>query len=105
MEMELLDRVKKALELCRYDPNPEDDDQPCKMVVSCEICPYWSDERGCQQTDLFNDALLLLNAKEVKPVRSGRNLTWYYCCGACGQPIDPGDPYCRKCGKKVKWDE
>lgn len=55
--------------------------------------------------DLQN-AIALLKAQEpVKPERSGRNLTWYYCCGACGQPIDPGDPYCRKCGMKVKWDD
>lgn len=50
------------MELCRYDPDPEDPEQECKQLVSCDICPYWSDEErggyyGCHMTDLFNDAL------------------------------------------------
>lgn len=29
---------------------------------------------------------------------------WWYVCGACSGAIDKGDAYCRRCGKKVKWD-
>ena len=47
---------------------------------------------------------LLKTQEDVMPERSGKGKYWYYCCGNCGQPLDPGDPYCRKCGKKVKWD-
>ena len=59
--MEMLENVRKALKLCSYDPDPYDDDQPCKVIVSCEICPYWDEERGCRETDLFNDTLKLLD--------------------------------------------
>lgn len=30
--------------------------------------------------------------------------TSYYVCGECHQPIDPVDRYCRRCGRKVRWD-
>lgn len=59
--MDMLESVKKALRLCSYDPDPYDDDQPCKVMVSCEICPYWDEEHGCREADLFNDALKLLD--------------------------------------------
>ena len=62
--MEMLENVRKALRLCSYDPDPYDDDQPCKVIVSCEICPYWDEERGCRETDLFNDTLKLLDKLE-----------------------------------------
>lgn len=60
-------------------------------------------------TNLVFKVITMLNTaseqqKPVKPERSGKGTTWYYCCGACAQPIDPGDPYCRRCGKAVKWD-
>lgn len=64
----------------------------------------------CVEVSLLRDACTLLNIKDnhdqpVKPERSGKGTTWYYCCGACAQPLDPGDPYCRKCGKAVKWGD
>ena len=40
----------------------------------------------------------------ILPVRSGHNAAWWYSCGACGAPLDPGDAYCRRCGKAVKWE-
>lgn len=40
----------------------------------------------------------------VKPERSGHNVTWWYSCGACGAPLDPGDAFCRRCGRAVKWE-
>ncbi len=57
------DEVIKALELCRYDPDPG---QEPKSMVSCDICPYWSDKFGCRMTDMFNDALALLKAQEPR---------------------------------------
>lgn len=67
--MEMLENVRKALKLCSYDPDPYDDDQPCKVIVSCEICPYWDEERGCRETDLFNDTLKLLDKLEEPETR------------------------------------
>jgi hypothetical protein len=58
------DDVIKALSLCRYDPDPG---QECKQLVSCDICPYWSDETGCRMTDLFTDAIALLK-EEPRPL-------------------------------------
>ena len=54
-----IEDTKKALRLCQYDPDPG---QECKMLVACDICPYWSDERGCEQVELLKDAL---NAVEL----------------------------------------
>lgn len=28
-----------------------------------------------------------------------------YTCGACNAPLDRGDAYCRRCGKRVQWTE
>ena len=28
-----------------------------------------------------------------------------YSCGACGGRIEPGDAYCRRCGKAIRWNE
>lgn len=42
----------------------------------------------------------------VKP-KVGHNIghTWWYACGACSETIDPSDKFCRRCGRKVRWDE
>lgn len=66
------DEVIKALSLCRYDPDPG---QESKQLVSCDICPYWSDEVGCRMTDLFNDALALLKHEQKR----GRWITYPEC--------------------------
>ena len=31
-------------------------------------------------------------------------MTGLYSCGSCGDPILLGDRFCRRCGKRVKWD-
>jgi hypothetical protein len=74
----------------------------------CLKCPYHDD--GCETT-LCNDAIALLQEQEpVEPRVANGGLpdndhgTWWYECGLCGTPVDPCDEYCRKCGKKVKWD-
>ena len=53
------------------------------------------------------EALALLKEQEpVKPTRIGNMMK----CGKCGAPVgiygdDVIDSYCRKCGRKVQWDE
>lgn len=84
------DDVIKALSLCRYDPDPG---QECKQLVSCDICPYWSDETGCRMTDLFTDAIALLKEEP----RRGK---WIMIPGY----VTPGgDPVwgCSECGKGI----
>lgn len=58
--MQRLLNVRRALQLCRYDPDPYDMEQPCKLLVSCEACPYWDEARGCREDDLTEDTLQLL---------------------------------------------
>ena len=76
--MTKLEQVIKALQLCRYDPDPG---QECKFLVSCDICPYWNDKFGCREIDLFNDALELLTAQQprVLTLEEVRLQTWDYC--------------------------
>lgn len=57
MDEEKIEKVVKALQLCRYDPDPG---QECKQLVACDICPYWRDTDfayGCHDTEMFNDAI------------------------------------------------
>lgn len=63
MNEAMMAKVRKGAELCRYDPDPG---QECKMLVSCDICPYWNDETGCGMTQLFNDMLTILDEVEGK---------------------------------------
>lgn len=87
------DDVIKALSLCRYDPDPG---QECKQLVSCDICPYWSDETGCRMTDLFTDAIALLKEEP----RRGK---WVKIHGYDGYVTPGGDPVwgCSECGKGI----
>lgn len=103
-----LGRVKKGLECCKKAGAIYTGELGITAGDECtKECPYREKDGCCYCLDhLVQDCLDRLSAQEpVKPERSGHGTTWYYCCGACGQPIDPGDPYCRKCGKKVKWDD
>lgn len=110
--MSKLEDVIKALQLCQYDPDPEDEDQPCKVMVSCEICPYWNDYGGCRFNDLLSDALAILKAR--KPVEPRVDVdTWV--CANCGHKLEQqellGDnvlcheryDYCPHCGRPVAW--
>lgn len=60
---------------------------------------------------MLDDALELLKAQEaVEPDIAGNveydgHGSWWYVCGACRQPIDKGDKFCRWCGKAVKWGD
>lgn len=60
---------------------------------------------------VIREAVKMLKEKEpVKPYVTGNRTTfesaacWWYACGACHEPIDLSDKYCRRCGRKVKWD-
>ena len=39
----------------------------------------------------------------IKPYVAGEVTRWY-ACGACNEPIDMNDKYCRHCGRKVVWN-
>lgn len=94
--MTKLEQVIKALQLCRYDPDPG---QECKFLVSCDICPYWKDEVGCREIDLFNDALELLkerqwvNVKDKQP-ESGRRYLVYATKADGTDPLEAITAYC-----------
>jgi hypothetical protein len=64
---------------------------------------------------LLKDALSLLKAQRpiapkildaaVPVSKTAVRFVKTYLCGACGEAINQGDVYCRKCGQAVKWDE
>ena len=100
------DEVIKALELCRYDPDPG---QEPKSMVSCDICPYWSDKFGCRMTDMFNDALALLK-EEPKHGHWFVNSEHDRCewaCSECGyEPtVFEYTPYCPNCGAMMEVED
>ena len=68
----------------------------------CLFCPYNEHEIDAIKckSDLNADALALLKAQEIEPgYRRGKPF-----CGGCGNSLDKGDTFCRKCGRKVKWE-
>lgn len=82
-----------------------------RTCVSREDC-----DRDCGACDLVQERHELLAAFDgvigiledrtpMKPAWRGSGVTWHYACGGCGQAIDPGDAYCRRCGKGVLWDD
>lgn len=79
--------------------------------ADCEDCPYHDNDSGCNSIDMFAEVQELM--KEHEPIRpyvagDGKNFenasTWWYACGNCNKSIDPGDKYCRHCGRKLKWE-
>lgn len=76
-------------------------------------CPYFSSDDPTQAYCLFHrimpDALALLKEQEaVDPkIFQSEDFLWshWYICGACEYPVDPGDKFCRKCGRPIKWEE
>ena len=44
---------------------------------------------------------------ETTPIQGGiprENISWYE-CGTCNWGIDPGDKYCRGCGRMIRWKQ
>ena len=87
------EKVTKGLECCEYS--------------GCISCPYYIPDKVC---NLNLEMLAFLKEQEpVKPKTENDGLPeehacWWYVCGNCGCAIDPGDDYCRHCGRSVKWE-
>lgn len=94
------DRVFDALQNCVAEPK-------------CRDCP-WIECESFEEKHIKIPISLGLaicrwmheQYEEIKPVLCGT--MWE--CGACGSPVgiymdDQRDDYCRKCGKKVLWNE
>ena len=65
-----IEKVIEALALCRYDPDPGQED---KFIHSCKKCPYYKDGfLMCAM--MYNDAIALLNDHMWKPFKK-RELT------------------------------
>lgn len=82
----------------------------CSGKFNCgkdgQECPYydWYGGPGDCIDHMLRDALYVLHSMEPKnPRKGGDGVTWWYECGECGTAIDPGDNFCRKCGKAVQW--
>ena len=79
----------------------------------CEIteCPYREHKAWCVH-ELALEALGLIEQmmeeREPTKVKLGGNSglcgTPWYQCSACSTDINPGDKYCRECGRPVKWN-
>lgn len=72
----------------------------------CKDCPYIEHKclgRGCIWP-LMEDARALLKEQEPVAPKTAGLLTRWYICGNCRTAIDPGDKFCRKCGRELKWD-
>ena len=54
------------------------------------------------------EAIKIVKAQEPTKPKLGGDAgpfgTQWYQCGACSGQIDPGDKYCRTCGRAVKWE-
>lgn len=80
----------------------------------CEVteCPYRDNKTYCVH-ELAHDAGILISEllKAQEPmgpdiegnVEYDGHGSWWHVCGACRQPIDKGDKFCRWCGRPVKW--
>lgn len=79
-------------------------------IKSCPFkqCAFCRD--GKCYNPIYHDAITLLNGEDpIEPkIYSPKSKTvWsnWYVCGSCENPVDPGDKYCRHCGKAIKWDK
>ena len=91
-----------------------------KVIAALECCLSPNDHENCPYDGigktyshclkkLVTDALALLKEQEaVEPkIFRSEDFLWsqWYICGACEYPVDPGDKFCRKCGRPIKWEE
>ena len=53
-----------------------------------------------------SDAIALLKAQEPARVKTKHNngVTAWYVCVECDGSVNPGDRYCRMCGKVLVWE-
>lgn len=83
----------------------------CMSSKDCDGCLYEGERTyavSCGDV-LMADALALLKEQEaVEPkIFQSEDFLWsqWYICGACEYPVDPGDKFCRKCGRPIKWEQ
>lgn len=57
-----IEDVRKALQLCGYDPDPG---QPPKADVSCAVCPYFTEAGGCDRAALIADARGVIDELDI----------------------------------------
>ena len=60
------EKVIKALDLCKYDPDPG---QTVKYLHSCVHCPYWNDGVAPECSVMYTDALALLKEQKSEEKR------------------------------------
>lgn len=99
------EKVMKGLECCIVrDPDAK---------RNCVECPYNHEgiitNAPCAN-GLMADALALLKEQEAvepKLYTPESKTIWsnWHICGACEHPVDPGDKFCRECGRPIKWEE
>ena len=84
-------------------------DKVISILEGYRQCGFGDKDDSCTVADileLLKTQIVALKKQEpIYPERSGKGTYWYYCCKACGQPLDPGDLHCRKCGQAVKWND
>lgn len=103
------EKRKKVMRGLEAHVNPES----CETCAG-EDCPYYNEGGSfpilaCSSI-LAADALDLLKEQEAvepKLYTPEDKTIWssWHICGACEHPVDPGDKFCRECGRPIKWEE
>ena len=94
MEMTELEKVIKGFKCCKRKDGNE-----------CKVCPYTESEYCVE--DMVTDALAILKEQEaVEPIPYHRSdgTIFKYECRQCRTKIFKMDLFCRRCGRKVKWE-
>ena len=56
---------------------------------------------------IIEEAISMLKEQEPVKVKTkcSTGMTYWYTCGECDASVNKGDVYCRKCGRRLVWDE
>ena len=99
------EKVIKALDLCKYDPDPG---QETKYVHSCSKCPYWNDGIAPECAFMYTDAINLLTRKAHWVWLQDCSNTGVYCSN-CNTKMFESYPmkkklsrYCGHCGAEME---
>jgi len=101
------EKVIKALDLCKYDPDPG---QTVKYLHSCVYCPYWNDGVAPECSVMYTDAIAMLKEQEAKQVELYGKEDWYglvcVCpdCKAVWMSGESETHFCPNCGRPLKWE-
>lgn len=71
----------------------------------CDSCPYNTDKMRCDLATLYQDALELLIATEPVKTKHNNGVTHWYVAAECDVTVNPGDKFCRECGRRLVWDD